>query len=235
MKSVLLVAIAYLRHNRWLLLMLLLWPWLFSIVLSFGGENQIGDYSATLQQESFYGIVIIGFMATAALNNEQKSRRVIAVLSKAVSRGQYLASFLFGVFLVGLGFVLNLGVATQIATRHMHVDVSHLAIFLAAVLIIAVWVASLSLMLSTFLPPLPTTIFTGIGLGLPLLALRSAGQSWTVLTPTLPIFVALAGNPLSASWKLGWLPLAGAAVEIVIFLAIGAWAFQYRDLTRALE
>src|SRR5690242_673946 len=99
MRSVVLLAIAFVRHNLWLLIMLSLWPWLFSGVLSFDGENQMKDYAASLQQESFYGILIIGFMATAALNNEQKSRRIIAVLSKGVSRRHYLGSFLLGVFL----------------------------------------------------------------------------------------------------------------------------------------
>src|SRR5437764_3206988 len=154
MRSVLLLAIAFVRQNLWLLIMLLLWPWLFSGVLLFDGENQIGDYAANLQQESFYGILIIGFMATAALNNEQKSRRIIAVLSKAVSRGEYLASFLLGVFLVALGFALSVAIATWIATVHVNANLSHLPAFLIAVLISVLWIASLSLMFSTFLPPL---------------------------------------------------------------------------------
>jgi ABC-type transport system involved in multi-copper enzyme maturation permease subunit len=235
MKSVVLLAMAFVRHNLWLLIMLMLWPWLFSGVLSFEGENQINDYAANLQQESFYGILIIGFMATAALNNEQKSRRIIAVLSKAVSRGEYLGSFLLGVLVVGLGFTFSVAIATWIATLRIHPTLVHLPVFLFAVLIAALWIASLSLMFSTFLPPLPTTIFTGLGVGITLLGLHSSNSGWALLAPTSSIFHALAADPLSPWWRLGWLPLAGATVEISVFLAIGAWAFQYRDLTRALE
>ena len=43
MRSVLLLAIAFVRHNVWLLIMLMLWPWLFSGVLSFESENQISE------------------------------------------------------------------------------------------------------------------------------------------------------------------------------------------------
>ena len=235
MTSVLLLAIAFVRHNLWILIMLLLWPWLFSGALSFQGETQISDYAANLQQESFYGILIIGFMATAALNNEQKSRRIIAVLSKAVSRGEYLASFLLGVFLVALGFTLSVAIATWIATLRIHPSLVHLPVFLLAVLISALWIASLSLMFSTFLPPLLTTICTGLGVALTLLGLHSLNPAWALLAPTSSIFLALAADPLSSSWRLGWLPLTTAMIEILVFLAIGAWSFQYRDLTRALE
>lgn len=235
MRSVLLLAMAFIRHNLWLLIMLSLWPWLFSGVLSLAGENQINDYAANLQQEAFYGIVIIGFMATAALNNEQRSRRVIAVLSKAVSRGRYLASFLTGVFLVGLCFTVSVATATWFATLRIHAPLVHLPAFLLAVLITAVWISSLSLMFSTFLPPMLTTIFTGLTVGVTLLGLRSTTPGWRLLAPTSSIFSALAADPFSASWSVSRLSLASAAIEILIFLAIGAWAFQYRDLTRAIE
>lgn len=235
MKGVLLLAMAFVRHNLWLLIMLLIWPWLFSGVLSVAGENQASDYAANLQQEAFYGIVIIGFMAAAALNNEQKSRRVIAVLSKAVSRRKYLASFLAGVFIVGVSFTLSVAAATWFATLHIHASLVHVPAFLIAVLISVLWIASLSLMFSTFLPPLLTTISTAVSVGITLLALHSASAGWRLLAPTSSILSALAANPLNPSWSVSWSSLASAAIEILVFLAIGAWAFQYRDLTRAIE
>lgn len=235
MKGVLLLAMAFVRHNLWLLIMLLIWPWLFGGVLSVAGENQTSDYAANLQQEAFYGIVIIGFMAAAALNSEQKSRRVIAVLSKAVSRREYLASFLVGVFIVGLSFTFSVAVATWFATLHIHAPLVHLPAFLTTVLISVLWIASVSLMFSTFLPPLLTTILTAVTVGITLLGLRSATPGWRLLTPTSSMFSALAANPLDPSWSVSWLSLVSAVIEILIFLAIAAWTFQYRDLTRAIE
>ena len=235
MRSIVLLALAFVRHNLWLLIMLMLWPWLFSGALSFQAENQINDYAANLQQEAFYGIVIIGFMATAALNNEQKSRRVIAVLSKAISRRQYLGSFLLGVFLVGLCFTFSVATATWIATLHIHVNLVHLPAFLLAVLASALWIASLSLMFSTFLPPILATIFTGVCVAVTFLGLHWHNPVWPLLAPPSSMFASLAANPLSESWRADWAPLISAAVEVFIFLAIGAWAFQYRDLTRAIE
>jgi ABC-type transport system involved in multi-copper enzyme maturation permease subunit len=235
MKGVLLLATAFVRHNLWLLIMLLIWPWLFSGMLSVAGENRTSDYAANLQQEAFYGILIIGFMAAAALNNEQKSRRVIAVLSKAVSRREYLGSFLVGVFIVGLSFTFSVAAATWFATLHIHAPLANLPAFLIAVLISILWIGSLSLMFSTFLPPLLTTIFTGVTVGITLLALRSASAGWRLLAPTSSILSALAANPLNPSWSVSWSSLVSAAIQILVFLAIGAWAFQYRDLTRAIE
>lgn len=235
MKGVLLLAMAFVRHNLWVVIMLLLWPWLFGGALLVAGQTPISDYVDTLRQESFYGLIIIGFMATAALNNEQKSRRVIAVLSKAVSRGEYLTSFLVGVFLVGICFTLSTALATWWATFRVPISLLHLPVFMISVLTSALWIAALSLMFSTFLPPFLTTICTALGVGSTLFGLHSSNPAWTILAPIATIFAALASNPFSAAWSMSWLPLASATIQIFIFLAIGARAFQYRDLTRAIE
>src|SRR5207248_4640242 len=70
-------------------------------------------------------------------------------------------------------------------------DVCSSDLFLLAVLISALWIASLSLMFSTFLPPLLTTICTGLGVALTLLGLHSLNPAWALLAPTSSIFLAL--------------------------------------------
>jgi putative exporter of polyketide antibiotics len=235
MRTVFLLALAFLRHNRWFAVVLCLWPWIFVALMLAGGDNDTGDYAGILQQEAFYGIAIAGFMATAALHNELRSRRVIAVLSKAVSRKQYLAGFLAGFLLIVLLFVVNIGGAALVAASRMQAPVGSLFLFLLSMLIIAGWLGALGLMFSTFLQPIVATIFMMLGAAAPLAAARFVHQRWTVLLPSLPIFSSLATNPLVAGWSVDPLALLTAVAETAIFILIGAWAFRYRDLTRAIE
>lgn len=235
MRTVSLLALAFLRHNRWFAVVLCLWPWIFAALILAGGENSAGDYASILQQEAFYGIAIAGFMATAALHNELRSRRVVAVLSKAVSRKQYLAGFLAGFLLVVLLFVVNIGGAAIVAASRMHAHVNDLFLFLLTMLIMAGWLGALGLMFSTFLQPIVATIFMMLGAAAPLAAARFVHQRWTVLLPSLPIFSSLGKDPFAAGWSVDPLALLAAAGEAAVFILIGAWAFRYRDLTRAIE
>jgi putative exporter of polyketide antibiotics len=237
MRTVFLLSLAFLRHNRWFAVVLCLWPWIFAALILAGGENDAEDYAGILQQEAFYGIAIAGFMATAALHNELRSRRVVAVLSKAVSRKQYLAGFLAGFLLIVLLFVVNIGGAALVAASRMHAPVGRgsLLLFLLSMLIIAGWLGALGLMFSTFLHPIVATIFMLIGAAAPLAATKFADNRWTVLLPSLPIFSSLAKSPFAAGWNVNPVALLAAVAEAAVFILIGAWAFRYRDLTRAIE
>ena len=86
--------------NRWLWLLLVLWPWGMAAMLLIGGIHPAPeDIAAALGQQSIYGLALVAFAGGALLGNEQRSRRIVLVLSRAVSRRQYLAALWLAAFL----------------------------------------------------------------------------------------------------------------------------------------
>ena len=86
--------------NRWLWLLLVLWPWVMAAILLVGDLHPAPeDVAALFAQQSFYGLGLVAFAGGALLGNEQRSRRIVLVLSRAVSRRQYLAALWLAAFL----------------------------------------------------------------------------------------------------------------------------------------
>src|ERR1700738_3219775 len=97
MIPILLLAQSFIRQNRWLLLAFVLWPFLLgAFVWSPHHGAARDDVSAIMQQELFYGVAVVAFLASSAIYNEKRSRRIIGVLAKAVSRAQYLLGIVLG-------------------------------------------------------------------------------------------------------------------------------------------
>src|SRR6202167_6833741 len=84
------IARRLLYQNRWLYLLLMLWPFgMAAILLVSAGKPQTDDVLSILHQECLYGLGLVAFTGGALLGNEQRSRRIASVLSRAVSRRQY--------------------------------------------------------------------------------------------------------------------------------------------------
>ena len=95
--------------NRWLWLLLVLWPWGMAGILLVGGLHPAPeDVEAALEQQSIYGLALVAFAGGALLGSEQRSRRIVLVLSRAVSRRQYLAALWLAAFLPLVLYVLDL-------------------------------------------------------------------------------------------------------------------------------
>src|ERR1700759_3664859 len=94
--------------NRWLWLLLVLWPWGMATILLVGGLHPAPeDVEAALQQQSIYGLALVAFAGGALLGSEQRSRRIVLVLSRAVSRRQYLGALWLGGLLPPLVFLFG--------------------------------------------------------------------------------------------------------------------------------
>src|ERR1700722_15787342 len=81
---------ALLRENRWMLILLVLWPVVMAgIVLFPSGSPDKDDALSVLHQECFYALALVAVTGASTLGNEQRSRRSVFVLARAVSRAQY--------------------------------------------------------------------------------------------------------------------------------------------------
>jgi hypothetical protein len=148
------------------------------------------------------------------------------VLSKAVSRTQYLLGFLTGATcfaaiyfgMMYLSVILLLGFS--MATR------GGLALCLNGT-IAAIWAISLSLLLSTFAYPFIAATLAGAAAFAPMLL---AGTH-----PTLAPVASLLRNSESFAGTLRPGLIAIALVQSAFFLAIGEQVFSRRDVTANLE
>jgi hypothetical protein len=151
--------------NRWLWLLLVLWPWGMAAILLVGGLHPAPeDVEAALAQQSLYGLALVAFAGGALLGNEQRSRRIVLVLSRAVSRRQYLGALWLTAFLPLLLYVLDLALTGPV----LGASASVLWQTLGALLILSLTAASLAVLASLALPGVVAGVLSLTVLSLPL-------------------------------------------------------------------
>jgi hypothetical protein len=152
--------------NRWLWLLLVLWPWGMAATLLVGGLHPAPeDVEAALEQQSIYGLALVAFAGGALLGNEQRSRRIVLVLSRAVSRRQYLGALWLAAVLPLVLYVLDLALTGPLLEPPAFV----LWQTLGALLLLSLTTASLAVMASLTLPGVIAGVVSLVVLSLPLL------------------------------------------------------------------
>ena len=236
MRPVALIAGNFVREQRWPLFFLLTLVVGFTVFGFFvGSEVAAEDALVVFKQLSFYGVVFGVFFGSSALHSDMRSRRIFAVLSKSVSRGQYLAGLLVGIALALGTFCLCTGLsATWVLGRYglsfAQVWWGVLALFTACMLI-----ASLAVCLSVFLYPLFAAIGSGFLAGLPVvLTLRGAGSLrlavpvYALLEPLLEADFNASAHATAGTIMLGWL-------ETALLFVIATRLFTRRDVVTGTE
>jgi hypothetical protein len=135
--------------NRWLWLLLVLWPWGMAAVLLVGGLHPSPeDVEALFAQQSIYGLALVAFTGGALLGNEQRSRRIVLVLGRAVSRRQYLGALWLTAFLPLTVYVLDMALTGPV----LGAPGSIVWQSLAALTLLSLTAASLAVLASLWLP-----------------------------------------------------------------------------------
>jgi hypothetical protein len=152
--------------NRWLWMLLVLWPWGMAAILLVGGPHPAPeDVAAALEQQSIYGLALVAFAGGALLGNEQRSRRIVLVLSRAVSRRQYLGALWLTAFLPLVLYVLDLALTGPVLGAPALV----LWQTLGALLVLSLTTASLAVLVSLVLPGVIAGALSLATVSLPLL------------------------------------------------------------------
>lgn len=215
------IARRILRQNRWLFLFLFLWPWAMSALLLVpSGTTSHGDILSMLREECFYGLALVAFTGSAQLGTEQRSRRIASVLSRAVSRREYLFALLSAAWiplaLYAISFLLS-GVFLLSRYPYLMPTVSAMA---GAMVLLGLWTASLSVFFGAWLPTWLASIAT---LGLLSLSYllghkSSAGPGH--------LWEAMMGNMARVN--------AGDVILAILATSVFFWAataiFEHRDL-----
>lgn len=235
MRPVFLIAANFVREQRWPLFFLLLWVLGWALFGLLDPQRGPEDALMIFRQLAVYSVTFGVFFGSSALQADQRSRRVLAVLSKGISRGQYLLGLLAGMAIVLGIFCLCMGFTGTWLLGRFGLHLGSLWLGMLALWTACLLTASLTLALATFLPPLFAAIATGTFAGIPaLLAFRGDVVS-KFIVPVYGLVEPLIGSSFAPVWRIPpWLIVVGI-VETALFWWIAAWIFSRRDLAVAAE
>jgi hypothetical protein len=228
MSKIWLITRRLLYQNRWIYLFLMLWPFgLAAILVVPAAKPEIDDVLSVLHQECLYGLGLVAFTGSALLGNEQRSRRIATVLSRAVSRRQYFFALASAAWLPLAFYVVSFVVSGMMLFAAIHRPWALLFALALAQLVLGMGTAAAALFFSTWLPMM---LASTASLGL-LALLGFAGYEWPGFSPARLLFVMTQGD-LSAAARLLRDP--GGFILIIlgagILFAAGTAVFERRDL-----
>jgi len=235
-KAVILIAINFVREQRWPIFVLLLWVLLLvflGLVTDIPRERE--DLLFIFKQVAVYVVAFSIFFGGSATYNERKSRRILAVLSKAVARHQYLSGLILGVAISCGIYCFSLGLTGSWTLGQAGFPVAQVWYLMACLIAACVLSGTIALMFSTFLNPFFAAGATGIVLGLPILASHSLSSRFGYSIPVVELTITI----MKASYKVpgarDWFPVLWALAETVFFWILGAWIFTRVDVAVAVE
>jgi ABC-type transport system involved in multi-copper enzyme maturation permease subunit len=234
-KPTLLIAVNFAREQRWPIFILLLWVLLLAFLgLISNNPKERDDLLFVFKQVAVYVVAFSVFFGGSAIYNERKSRRILAVLSKAVERRQYLSGLVLGVALAGVIYCFALGLTGSWALGEVGFPVSHVWYLMMCLLCACTLAGTVALMFSTFLNPFLSAGATAILLALPA-ALHLVAPVWAYSIPVYSLTMVVMQSSFESPGKVDWLPIAWALAETGVFWILAARIFSRVDIAVALE
>ncbi|MGB8888365.1 MAG: ABC transporter permease subunit [Candidatus Korobacteraceae bacterium] len=236
MKPVLLIAANFLREHRWPVLILFAWIALTAVAAGGFGRDRVAadDVVFYVQQQAVYICVFSAFLAAGAIQNERKSRRILLVLSKAISRSQYLLAVVLGTWAVSLVYALLFGLCGVWLTARGNLPSA--GVWSIAILVIAgsLISATVAMFFSTFLNPyLATALALGLMCAPGLFHVQR--QAWLLWLPGLPVLLEVLHFGLGSAWEANWMVVGIAILQSVVFWIMAAAVFKQRDIAVPVE
>jgi hypothetical protein len=222
------IARRLLYQNRWIYLFLMLWPFgMAAILLVPAAKPEIEDVLSILHQECLYGLGLVAFTGGALLGNEQRSRRIASVLSRAVSRRQYFFALVSAAWLPLALYVVSFVISGIALLRAIDQPPALVLTLALAQLVLGLWTAAAALFFATWLPMMLASTAS-----LALLALLGfLGYLWPGFAPARLLFTLTQGD-LVESARLLRQPLGFLLIIVgaALLFAAGTAIFERRDL-----
>lgn len=236
MTPVLLIAVNFVREQRWPIFVLLLWVLLLAFLglitdIPRGRE----DLLFVFKQVAVYVIAFSLFFGGSAIYNERRSRRILCVLSKGIGREQYLSGLVMGVALVSAIYCFALGITGSWTLGEAGFPMSQVWYQMICLLAACTLSGTVALMFSTFLNPFFAAGATAAVLAFPALASHTMGSAWAYVVPVYPLALGILSTSYSSPGNVIWFPIVLAAVETVLFWLIATRIFCYVDIAVAVE
>jgi ABC-type transport system involved in multi-copper enzyme maturation permease subunit len=204
------------------------------IVIAFSRRPEPEEYKQLFQQQAFYGVIYGLFSALSAIHNDRKSRKIVAVLSKGIYRGEYIAGLVLGHLMIASLYMGCLGVVYSALLLKTGIQAS-LWPTIGAVWLAMILGSSLALFFSTWLHPALASVGTSLVLAWPVLMEMKTGGAWTKVVPVDYVTRRLFSYSFANGWPGEWDFVAIALLEIVFFWVLSTIAFGKRDVTLAIE
>lgn len=237
MKAVLLIAMNYVREQRWPIFVLMLWILLLAflgLIANIPRERE--ELLFIFKRVAMYVVVFSIFFGGSAIHNERRTRRILAVLSKALGRQQYLSGLVLGVTMACAIFCLCLGITGSWTLGPAGLSVAHVWFLMVCVIAACMLAGTVALMFSTFLNPFFGASATAVVLlGLPAVAGRLLSPRWESVLPVYSLTMAVMKSSFSDPGSISWFPVSLAVVETIVFWVLAARIFAYVDIAVALE
>lgn len=236
MKPILLIAVNFVREQRWPILVLQFWVLglaAASLLLDLRRDRE--DVLLMFKQLAIYGVAFSVFFGGSAIYNERRSRRILAVLAKAISRRDYLSGLLLGVGLAAGVFCFVLGFTGSWTLGSIGFSTLYLWYLMLCVLVACLLAAAVALFYSTHLNPWMSALLTGLTLGIPGAVAHEMGGEWGYILPVYNLMRIVLRASFQSDASITFLPIVIALIEIVILWLAAWWVFERVDVAVAVD
>jgi ABC-type transport system involved in multi-copper enzyme maturation permease subunit len=175
------------------------------------------------------------FFGASAIHNERKTRRILAVLSKGVSRPQYISGLLIGIAIAVAIFSVSMGVTGSWVLTTQSTQSSQIWGLILCLMMACVLSASVAVLFSTLLNPLFATLATAIVLGVPAVVSLHFGSPWGKVIPAYSLLDQLLQFSLATRKAMPWALMALAVFEAIMLWLAASWIFSQRDVAVSVE
>lgn len=236
MNPILLIAFNFVRQHRWPVLLLFAWIVLSSVAVAdlARGRPVSDDVVFYLQQQSLYICVFTAFLAADAIHSERKSRRILLLLSKAISRGTYLLAVLLATWSLALAYALLCTLCGIWLTARAMLPSGPLWPLFAVVVAGSLISAAVAMFFTTFLNPYLATGCTLVLFCFPA-ALHAYRYHAAVWLPGFSLLVQMLRFSFRPGWSANWTGILAALAESALFWAMASAIFERRDIAVPLE
>lgn len=231
MRAALLIAGNFLRENRWAIVLLTVWSLASGAGAAITVAGSRDDSLFFLKQQAAYSIFFTIFLAASALHNQRRSRRILAVLSKGISRAQYLAGIVLGFLAVSATYSITLGL-----TGAWTFSLAGLSALAIVPLVLMLFVASglagtVALFYSTFMSPLLTLLATSLTIGVA----AWFGRTFPTLVPAYSLVQSVMEFSFQRGLQLDWGAVGFAIGETGLFWLLASIIFSRKDVAVPVE
>lgn len=233
--KVILLALQHLREQRWVLTAFVIYVFLMALAFgAVGGQPGAEEMQYFARQQAGFTVLFTVLLAAGALHAERRSRRILAVLSKAISRRAYVRSILLAMWMAAGLYILTSSVAVLWLGRRAGLqpeqEMSHLGLAFFA----AMATAAVAVFFSTFLHPLLATFVSGVLIAVPAF-LGQYAAVWLHVFPASALMAHSSGMLVLAGSSSLWYWVTLTLIQTVVFWAAAAFVFTKLDVAVPIE